>query len=106
VSSYNTPEKGQIPGDEPEQPGVGPKEILPGQMGRCSTCGEEISGSEPTLVLAHPAFPYDALYFHEGEACSERALVVTEFFPLEWRAVLFLPTSWSLLPGPRDEELN
>ena|SRR5829696_2155655 len=75
-------------------------EILPAEEGRCSKCGEPISGSEPEVILRHPDHPGDDLYFHEGEECSETALWLAETYPDEWSAVMLMPQHWDLPPLP------
>ena len=77
------------------------REILSGQAGRCSSCGEPIEDTEAEVVLQHPAHPGDDLYFHEAEECSEPALVLADAYPDEWLAWMRIPTHWgSGLTGP------
>jgi hypothetical protein len=84
------------------------RQILSGEKGRCSSCGQPIEDTEAEVILRHPNHPGDDLYFHEAEECSEPALQLADAYPDEWIAMMRVPTHWgSGLIDPRyPEEAN
>jgi hypothetical protein len=76
------------------------RQVLAGEEGRCSSCGEAILGSERELVLRNVVFPADPLFFHEAEECSEPVLQLAEAYPEEWSCALLVPDAFDLPPLP------